>query len=900
MDFSVAKIWHHLPVEEVLDLLQVDPAKGLGPLQAERRRAQFGPNRLTTRKGKSALTRFLLQFHQPLVYILLVAAVVTIGLGEWVDASVILGVVLVNAVVGYIQEAKAVSALEALATSMVTEAVVRRDGEVVRLPAEDLVPGDVVILRSGDKVPADLRLVEVKDLRVDESALTGESVAVEKHADALPRDVVLADRRNMAYASTLVTYGQATGVVVSTGDATEIGRISTMVAEADELATPLTRKIARFSHMLLWAIVGLAAITFVAGLLRGQSVADTFLAAVALAVAAIPEGLPAAVTVILAMGVSRMAARGAIIRKLPAVETLGGASVICSDKTGTLTQNQMTVTRIHTAGKTHAVSGVGYQPQGDIEDFSAENQALMRTLEAGILCNDTRIAFTETGERVTGDPTEAALIVAGLKAHLDPEALNQKLPRLDALPFESEHQYMATLHDQGAGRPRLAVFKGSVEAVLSRAEHALAADGSLAPLDETAIRQAVETMGLDGLRVLALASKELPEGATAIRHEDVAGGLVLLGLAAMMDPPRPEAIAAVADCQHAGIRVKMITGDHAVTAAAIGVELGLGIKTCPGKPTCQVLSGTDIAAMSDAELMERVHDTAVFARVAPEQKLRLVMALQRRGEVVAMTGDGVNDAPALKQADIGIAMGKGGTEAAKEAADMVLTDDNFATIKAAVEEGRGVYDNLLKFIVWTLPTNVGEGLVILLAMILGTALPILPVQILWINMTTAVCLGLMLAFEPKEPGIMDRPPHRPDRPILDTGLIIRICIVGGILLVAAFGLFQWELASTGNEAQARTVAVNVFVLVETCYLFNSRSFSRSPFALGFFSNPWVLGGAAVMLLLQLAFTYAPFMNHTFSTAPVGLLPWIKTVAAGIAAYLIVEWEKRLRAAASGS
>jgi len=895
MDFSVAKIWHHLPVEEVLDLLQVDPAKGLGPLQAERRRAQFGPNRLTTRKGKSALTRFLLQFHQPLVYILLISAVVTIGLGEWVDASVILGVVLVNAVVGYIQEAKAISALEALATSMVTEAVVRRDGEVVRLPAEDLVPGDVVILRSGDKVPADLRLVEVKDLRVDESALTGESVAVGKQVDALPRDIVLADRRNMAYASTLVTYGQATGVVVSTGDATEIGRISTMVAEADELATPLTRKIARFSHMLLWAIIALAALTFVAGLLRGQPAADTFLAAVALAVAAIPEGLPAAVTVILAVGVSRMAARGAIIRKLPAVETLGGATVICSDKTGTLTQNQMTVTRIFAAGRAYSVTGTGYRPHGHIEGFEADNQALLWTARGGLLCNDTRITFTETDERVTGDPTEAALIVAALKAGLDPAAETRDFPRVDTLPFESEHQYMATLHDQREGTSRLVLFKGSVEALLSRASAAMVADGGIGPLDAEHVRRVVEEMGLDGLRVLAVAFKELPRETTQLTHDHLTEGLVFLGLEAMMDPPRPEAIAAVAACQSAGIRVKMITGDHAVTAAAIGVQLGLGIETCPGKPTCQVLSGAELAAMSDAELMKRASETAVFARVAPEQKSRLVMALQHQGEVVAMTGDGVNDAPALKQADIGIAMGKGGTEAAKEAADMVLTDDNFATIKAAVEEGRGVYDNLLKFIVWTLPTNVGEGLVILLAMILGTALPILPVQILWINMTTAVCLGLMLAFEPKEPGIMDRPPHRPDRPILDTGLIIRICIVGGILLVAAFGLFQWELASTGNEAQARTVAVNVFVLVETCYLFNSRSFSRSPFALGFFSNPWVLGGAAVMLLLQLAFTYAPFMNHTFSTAPVGLLPWIKTVAIGLAAYLIVEWEKRLRA-----
>ncbi len=894
MDFSPNKIWHHLAVADVLDLLQVDPTKGLGPLQAEHRRAEFGPNRLTPRRGKTKLERFLLQFHQPLVYILLVSAVVTVGLGEWVDASVIFGVVLVNAIVGYIQEAKAVSALEALSRSMVTEAVVLRDGEIQRISAKDLVPGDIVVLRSGDKVPADLRLIEVKDLRVDESALTGESVAVGKHSELLPRDIGLGDRRNMAYASTLVTYGQATGVVVATGDHTEIGRISTMVAEADELATPLTRKIARFSHFLLWAIVALAALTFFAGMLRGQPIADTFLAAVALAVAAIPEGLPAAVTVILAMGVSRMAARGAIIRKLPAVETLGGASVICSDKTGTLTQNQMTVTQIFAAGQVHAVTGVGYRPHGHIEGFTPDNQALRLTLRAGLLCNDTRVTFTETEERVTGDPTEAALIVAAIKAGFDPATEARQWPRLDTLPFESEHQYMATLHDQGQGKPRIVFFKGSVEAALARAQQFMAADGTLHPIDEAAIRRAVEDMGLEGLRVLAIAVKELPADTTRIHHDAVAEGLILVGLEAMMDPPRPEAIAAVAACQRAGVQVKMITGDHAVTAAAIGVQLGLGLTTCPGRPTCQVLTGTDLAAMSDAELVERVQETAVFARVAPEQKLRLVMALQRRGEIVAMTGDGVNDAPALKQADIGVAMGKGGTEAAKEAADMILTDDNFATIEAAVEEGRGVYDNLLKFIVWTLPTNLGEGLVILVAMLFGVVLPILPVQILWINMTTAVCLGLTLAFEPKEPGIMERPPRRSDASILDAELIIRILLVGGILLLAAFGLFKWELMVTGDETQARTVAVNVFVMVEAFYLFNSRSFSRSPFALGFFSNPWVLVGFGTMCVLQLAFTYLPIMNLMFSTAPVGLTPWLKTIAVGLAAYGIVEWEKRLR------
>ncbi len=894
METLLGKLWHHLPPQETAELLQTDLEKGLDSFEVKRRTDHFGPNSLTATKGKTRLERFLLQFHQPLVYILIVAGIITAVLGEVVDASVIVGVVLVNAIVGYIQEAKAAGALEALAKAMVTEAVVIRSGTTRRVAAVELVPGDVVVLRSGDKVPADVRLATIKDLRVDESALTGESVPVNKAEGILDSKTVLADRRNMAYASTLVTYGQATGVVVATGDHTEIGRISTMVSEADELATPLTRKITSFSHILLWAILGLAALTFVAGIMRGEKAADMFMAAVALAVGAIPEGLPAAVTVILAMGVSRMAARGAIIRKLPAVETLGGASVICSDKTGTLTENQMTVTNIFAGRQTYAVHGTGYRPEGRIEGLDDGNEALRSTLLAGLLCNDTRIEYSEGSEKVIGDPTEAALLVAAAKAELEPHAEARRMPKLDTLPFESEHQYMATLHDQGEGAPRLALFKGSVESVLQRAARELLADGSIAPLDQEAIRAEVERLGMDGMRVLAMACKELPSGTATLTHEDVASGLVFIGLQAMIDPPRPEAILSVEAFRRAGVDVKMITGDHAVTAAAIGVQLGLGIRTCPGQPTCEVMSGADMARLSDDELVSKAATTSVFARVAPDQKLRLVMALQSRGEIVAMTGDGVNDAPALKQADIGVAMGKGGTEAAKEASDMILTDDNFATIEAAVEEGRGVYDNLLKFIVWTLPTNVGEGLVILAAVLLGVALPILPVQILWINMTTAGCLGLMLAFEPKEPGIMDRAPRDPAMPILDTELYIRIMLVGGLLLIAAFGLYEWELRTTGVQEQARTVAVNVFVMVEAFYLFNSRSFTRSAFELGFWTNPWVVGGFFLMIALQLAFTYVPFMNTLFGSAPIGILPWIKITGVSLLAYVIIETEKKIR------
>lgn len=894
MDFFTGKLWHHLSSTETLETFETDPDKGLDRFQVQRRAAEFGSNSLTARKGKTRLERLLLQFHQPLIYILIVSAVIAAALGEVVDASVIMGVVLINAIVGYIQEAKAAGALEALARSMVTEAEALRSGAARRIPAEELVPGDIVIIRSGDKVPADLRLFSIKDLRVDESALTGESVPAEKSDEVLPHETVLGDRRNMAYASTLVTYGQALGVVVATGDHTEIGRISTMVSEADELATPLTRKIAEFSHLLLKVILVLAVLTFVAGILRGETASDMFMTAVALAVGAIPEGLPAAVTVILAMGVSRMAARGAIIRKLPAVETLGGASVICSDKTGTLTENQMTVTNIHAAGVRHAVSGAGYRPEGEIENFTVDDRALRTVLLAGLLCNDTRIEYGGDEDKVFGDPTEAALLVAARKAGMDREAESSALPRLDALPFESEHQYMATLHDQGAGRPRLVFFKGSVESVLERVDKALGPDGAHAALDAGAIRAEVESLAQEGMRVLAFACKELPEGVAELRHADVEDGLVFVGLQAMIDPPRPEAVEAVAAFHRAGVRVKMITGDHAVTAAAIGAQLGLDVETCPGDPACRALTGADIAALSEDDLVTAASETAVFARVAPEQKLRLVMALQSRGEVVAMTGDGVNDAPALKQADIGVAMGRGGTEAAKEAADMILTDDNFATIEAAVEEGRGVYDNLLKFIVWTLPTNLGEGLVILAAVFLGVVLPITPVQILWINMTTAGCLGLMLAFEPKEPGLMDRRPRDPEAGILDMALILRILLVGGILLLASFGLYALELRVTGDAAQARTVAVNVFVMVEAAYLFNSRSFTLSPWALGMWTNLWVVGGAVFTLALQLAFTYLPFMNRLFGSAPIGLMAWAEIMAVAVLAFLAVEFEKSMR------
>jgi Ca2+-transporting ATPase len=900
-----AEPWYHLAAAEVAARQGTDPAAGLSGDEAAERRRQHGPNQLTARHGQGPLVRLLLQFHQPLIYILLVAAAVTAALDEWIDAAVILGVVLVNAIVGFLQEGKALQAIEALGKTLVTEATVIRGGQKTRIDSVGIVPGDVVLLQSGDKVPADLRLVRCRDLQIAEAALTGESVPVEKHVEPLGAAAALADRENMAYASTLVTYGQGTGLVVATGDATEVGRISGLIASAEDIQTPLTRLIARFSTLLLVAILILAAANFLIGLFRGQSAILMFKASVALAVSAIPEGLPAAVTIMLAIGVARMAKRRAIIRKMPAVETLGSTTVICSDKTGTLTQNQMTVAALVAGGETFAVTGSGYAPEGEIFADAPGNGtplsvddlhgrvAVLECLRAGVLCNDSRLVGAGSERSIEGDPTEGALLVGAGKAGLAADVLHEEFPRIDSIPFESELQYMATLHDQGLERPRLVYAKGSVEAILARCAAAGDAAGQAGPLDHEAVLADVERLAADGLRVLAFARRELPAGTAALGHADVSG-LLFLGLQAMIDPPRPEAVLAVATCQAAGIRVKMITGDHAVTAAAIAARLGLdGAAAADGKLVAAV-TGQELERISDAELPATADAVPVFARVAPEQKLRLVRALQSLGNVVAMTGDGVNDAPALKQADIGVAMGKGGTDVAREASDMVLTDDNFASIEAAVEEGRGVFDNLTKFFVWTLPTNGGEALAIITAVILGMALPVAPVQILWINMTTAILLGLMLSFEPKEPGIMDRPPRDPKAPLLSPDILKRVGLVSLLLAGGAFGVFYWlRLSQDASLEEAQTAATTVFVIGEMFYLFNCRSLTRSMFSIGLFTNMPAIWGSLAMVALQVAFVHAPLMNRLFHSRPLSWQTWAAIVVFGLGVYGIIEIEKRV-------
>ncbi|CAN5147281.1 cation-transporting P-type ATPase [soil metagenome] len=714
---------HHygLPAHEVILLLETDPHAGLTTTEAARRFDSFGANELPITRRAGPVLRMLRQLQNPLIYILLAAGATTFALREYVDSAVILGVVVVNAIVGFIQESKAEASLDALRSMVSTRARIVRDGGELQVDSRELVPGDLVLIEAGDKVAADLRIVATSGLEADESALTGESLPVTKDDVVLPDATAVADRRNMLYSGTLITTGSGAGVAVETGASTELGHIHRLVGSADSLATPLTRKLAHFSKVLTIVILGLAAVTFVVGVARGRDASDTFTAAVALAVGAIPEGLPAAVTITLAIGVSRMARRGAVVRRMPAVETLGSTTVICSDKTGTLTQNQMTVRTVWTPDQVFSVSGTGYTGSGGVQDphgaavHHTDHPALHWCLVGGLACNDATLVTAKGGTALLGDPTEGAMLAVARKAGVERADIAEQFPRTATIPFSSDRQFMATVHHDRTAERYVVFVKGAVERILELSGAQMSADGAHRPVDAATAHVAATTLASEGLRVLATAMCVV-EGPDAVSDRDLAGRLVLTGFQAMLDPPRPAARSAVEACRNAGIQVKMITGDHARTATAIAVQVGLLRDNAePG----DVLTGRDLEALDDDAYPDAVSRATVFARVTPEQKLRLVRALQSRNNVVAMTGDGVNDAPALQQADIGIAMGTGGTEVAKEAAAMVLTDDDFATIEAAVEEGRGVFDNLTKFIVWTLPTNMGEGLVILVAILAG-------------------------------------------------------------------------------------------------------------------------------------------------------------------------------------
>lgn len=823
-----------------------------------------------------------MQFHNALTYILLSASLITFLLHEYVDSGVIFAVVFINISIGFIQEIKAQHAINSLKQLMVTQAVVIRDGQKLDIASYDLLPGDIVLLESGSKVPADIRLLEVKSLKIDESMLTGESLPSSKGTENLQKEITLNDRRNMAYSGTFVTCGRAKGMVVATGDFTQIGKISTLIDEAISLQTPLTKKISSFSKILLYVILVLASFTFVVGVLRGNSAVEMFMASVALAVGAIPEGLPAALTITLAIGVSIMAKKNAIIRKLPAVETLGSVTTICSDKTGTLTQNRMFVTNIYTNDQKFTLSGSGYEPKGEFflneKKLESIPSSLAEILKAGYLCNESYLVNKEGSYEIKGDPTEGALIVAALKTEMSEHLYHQNFPRIDILPFESDRQYMATLHNDTLNNKTTLFVKGSIEKIFK-----------LCVQDTKEAEDRAKEYASQGLRVLALAKKDIH--AMQIQEEHFQDDFEFLGLMAMMDPPRPEAIEAVKEVQAAGINVIMITGDHQHTAFSIAKMMGI-IKEDAQMQDVSV-QGSMLLNFSDAELIERVKDIKVFARVEPEQKLRIVDALQARGEIVAMTGDGVNDAPALKQANIGIAMGIGGTEVAKEASDMVLSDDNFSSIAHAVKEGRNVFDNLVKFITWTLPTNLGEGLVILFAILFGLTLPILPVQILWINMSTAVLLGLMLVFEPKEDDIMKRPPRDPKEPILTKALIYQMVVVGFYMLIGSYALFSHYLAEGYSIEYARTIAVNIFVFTELFYLFNCKELRKSLFQTQIFNNKYLIAGAVSMAVIQVLYTHSEFMNHVFKSEPLDLKTWGIILAVSVMVLFVVEIAQKI-------
>ncbi len=881
--------WHALATDEVLARLD-SRATGLTTDEVRARLARYGPNRLPEAASRSALARLLAQFHNVLIYVLLGAAAVTLLLQHWIDAAVILGVVVVNAIIGFIQEGKAEDALAAIRDMLSPQAMVIRADKRFVVDAVDLVPGDIVTLQAGDRIPADLRLLSGRGMRIDEAALTGESVPAEKSVHACAANAVLADRTSMAYSGTLVTAGQGTGIVVASGAQTEIGRISALVARVEQLTTPLLRQMATFGRWLTVAILLIAGLAFAFGtLVRDYTAADMFLAAVGLAVAAIPEGLPAIMTITLAIGVQRMAVRHAIIRRLPAVETLGTVSVICSDKTGTLTRNEMTVRRLLLPSADLVVSGTGYDPHGGFTEDGHDRTPddvphLAEVLRAMLLCNDASLQTGDGEWQAQGDPMEAALVVAAMKAGLDPAFDRQRYPRTDVIPFDSAHSFMATLHHSHDG-DTFVIVKGAPEQLLRRCRLQREPDGDRA-LQAATWERRVESLGTEGYRVIALAARTLPPHTIELTFAEVDDDLVLLGLCALIDPPRPAAIDAVATAREAGIRVKMITGDHRVTAAAIAGQVGL-------ENTDRVLTGEDLLTCDDRTLSEQVDDIDVYARVSPEHKLRLVELMQARGRIVAMTGDGVNDAPALRRADVGIAMGRSGTEVAKDSAEMVLTDDDFSTIVNAVREGRNIYDNLRKAILFILPTNGGEALVMLAAIVLGFEhFPLTPAQILWVNMITAATLALALAFEPPEAGIMQRRPRDPREPVLTRLFVWRILFVSLILVVGTFGLFINDLAAGNGIEHARTVAVNTLVVFEIFYLFNSRFIvapvlSRS----GLFGNRYVIVAVVVLIVFQLLFTYLPVMHTLFGTAPLDAATWLSIIAVGSSVLFLVELEK---------
>ncbi len=881
--------WHAVPADEVVKRLETDREKGLDAAEAANRLQTYGPNRLPEGKKRGPLMRFLAQFNNILVYVLLGAGFTKLMLSLWVDAAIIFAVVVLNGLLGFIQEGRAEKALDSIRNMLSAEARTLRGGETRMLAAEQLVPGDVVLLESGDKIPADLRLVEAKNLHTEEASLTGESVPAEKNTDAVSEKATVGDRECMVFSGTMVVSGRATGVVVATGSETELGRINQLLADVSPLETPLLRQIKKFGYAITAVIGVISVLIFSYGHWLGHmSFVELFQAVTGIAVSLIPEGLPALITITLAIGVQRMAQRNAIIRRLPAVETLGSVSRICSDKTGTLTLMEMMATSAVTAESAYEISGNGYAPEGEVkqEGKPAGNAPVLALMgRVSMLCNDAELFEDEGAWRVEGDPTEGALYPFATKLGLNRQAEQAAAPRIDAIPFESEHKFMATLHKAADGRQMLLV-KGAPEVILEHCDRQQMAGGQPAPLDRAHFMEGSDRLAAQGERVLGLAWLDNPGvKAGSLGPADLPKNLVLLGLIGLLDPPRKEAIEAVKECHGGGIRVTMITGDHKITAAAIAKMLGIG----DGKTA---ITGAEIEEMETATLQERVRDVDVFARASPEHKLRLVKAIQANGQIVAMTGDGVNDAPSLKKADIGVAMGIKGTEVTKEAAGMILADDNFASITAAVKEGRTVYNNIEKAMLFLLPTNVAQALVIAVAIFFGFTMPITAPQVLWVNMVTSVALGLVICFEPHETDVMQRPPRAVDRSIVTGFGIWRIIFIGLALLTYTLIAFFGMKSEGASDALARTVAVNAITIGQVFYLVNSRYLLDSSLSLkAHMGNRYLPYGILAVVVLQLLFTYTAPFQAIFGNEAIPLWVWPWLLAGGLVFFLIVEAEK---------
>lgn len=888
-DNTEKKKWHAIDVQEVVKSLNTDEKHGLDNHKIRDRLEQYGRNELPKGKKRSAFMRFMLQFHNVLIYVLLVAAVVTALMDHWIDTWVIVGVVVINAIIGFMQEGKAEKALDGIRKMLSLDALVMRAGRKATVDAEELVPGDIVMLQSGDKIPADVRIIHAKDFKVEESPLTGESSPVKKQAEPVDEGAVVGDRFSLAFSGTVVTYGNATAVVVETGAATEIGKINQMMAEVKEVTTPLLQQIERFGKWLSVFILGIAGAFFAFGYFyREYELTEMFLVVIGIIVAAIPEGLPAIMTITLAIGVQRMASRNAIIRSLPSVETLGAVNVICSDKTGTLTRNEMTAKAMLTSDSVYHVNGTGYKPQGNIlkegkEINPQEDEVIRRLAETVRATNNADVSTDENGHwQLIGSPTEGALLTLSLKAGL------KKFDRIkhDSIPFESEHKYTAVLSktDEDA----YIFITGAPDRLLDMCSKQYTENGEV-PIDKESWTTKMDKLAGEGQRLIGAAFIKADQDRTKIdkkefENNEHEGEKVFIGVVGIIDPPRDEAIEAVKLCKSAGVKVKMITGDHAITASSIAKQIGIGDGT-------KAITGKEIEEMSDEQLRSVVDDCDVYARTSPENKLRLVTALQANGHRCAMTGDGVNDAPALKKADIGIAMGIKGTEVTKDASEMVLTDDNFSSIASAIEEGRTVYDNIRKALLFILPTNGAETLALMIAVILGLVMPITPAQILWVNMVTAVTLALAISFEPKEEEVMLRPPRASSESILGRTFVWRILFVSVLIGGITTYMFIFMKSLYGDEAIARTVAVNTLVAGQLFYLFNCRRIKLPSLGKGFFNNKYAFIAAGLLIVLQLLFVYLPFMNTLFETTAIDAVYWLYPLGAGLAVFIIVEIEK---------